>query len=147
MTFIHLRIDSHGSSLVHLGEFNEDIPTLSLSTLLQHFYWRGFISFFMKFLTGTPLKLKNIEGAMSPMITFIAISVPIKRPMILYEKNKNYFNHNRLVSIRHTFTLPWFKVDNFKSYHISSPKSLAIFSIFDTEIWEIFHKKHSSVCS
>lgn len=33
MSFTHLRNDSHGSSLVHLGKFNEDTPTLTLSTL------------------------------------------------------------------------------------------------------------------
>ena len=33
------------------------------------------------------------------------------------------------------------------AYHFSSPISLVIFSVFDTEIWEIFHEKRSSAYS
>ena len=33
------------------------------------------------------------------------------------------------------------------NYRISSPISLVIFSVFDTEICEIFHQKRGSACS
>ena len=40
------------------------------------------------------------------------------------------------------------KGENFKmNYCISSPISLVIFSVFDTEICEIFHQKRSSAYS
>ena len=31
-----------------------------------------------------------------------------------------------------------------KIYYISSPKGMVIISVFDTEIWQIFHEKRGS---
>lgn len=32
-----------------------------------------------------------------------------------------------------------------KIYYISSPKGLVIISVFDTEIWQIFHEKQGQL--
>lgn len=62
-------------------------------------------------LTSTPLKLWNIEGSKSPIITLNAIRLPIKRPIIL--GNKSYifcqlinWNNGKIKTIN-SFRLSW----------------------------------------